>query len=651
MATVNKYLQIDNTSVAHNAVFGASLPAGGGSGTDISPWSTWSAASTEIKSTAPDHSADDLVVHMHPACTVSVAAANLDIWTDIGRGTRYKSVTLKRWEQKVIDDPRYEGWRPCFDTTQNTTSWTSGTVSGGVFTPGTGPVWKSNTFVTAAYDPISTPSSAAGYFMAWGGHENGDSRIRQIDPYVPTVEGLTVCQNLNLLTECGDYCWVVSSGSNSDLYVHTGSTTLNPTQAFGSIAWQCATGNYQSGLYIRNCRNITFEDVMILGNGVDLKEGALSGEINDNIRFIRPWLGLNLKNCLAGYTGDPSVGVPGTNVCTNIMIDTPTGNTVDTKRMKGPMYAGRSSQNMISFVGQIDGLEIVDPILCGSSHGHIQCHHANVNTTYVDQYPKNIKVWVKTPGRGRIICSPNYSRAFTMLVPINASIRGLRVSNQTTQSQFGGTVDVVNVWFDDTCVNWRDNAGSPSTNNNNNAHLWYQPGPYSTYFGNGVERSRVIGGKHHIKDNFAFWGLTTAAITPPGSVQFIGCLLYDEGGVRYRQESSEANQGWTRYKTPFICVTKSAEVGPVYGISRNMVVLAPGCDGLAARTTVAADPTSNASGANFALTAVTATDWTGNISDNVPGTLAEFGFDASLNYNGARKTPAQTGPRVGRGYR
>lgn len=650
MAIVDRYLQIANTSAAHSVVFGGNLAAGGGAGTAGSPWATWSAASTEIKSTAPDHSADDLVVHMHPACSVSVASANLDVWTDIGRGTRYKSVTLKRWAQKVTDDPRYEGWRPCFDTTQNTTAWTRGSVSAGVWTAGVGQVWRSNTFVTASVDPIATPSSAAGFFMAWGGHENGDTRIAQVDPYAPTVEGLAVCQNLDLLTERGDYCWTVDSGSNSYLYVHTGSTALNPTQSFGSIAWQCGTGNYQSGIYIRNCRNITFEDIMILGNGIDLKEGALNGEANDNIRFMRPWLGLNLKNCLAGYTGDPTAQVPGTNVCTNILIDTPTGNTVDTKRMKGPMYAGRSSQNMISFVGQIDRLEIVDYVLAGSSHGHIQCHHANVSTSYVDQYPRNINVWTKTPGRGRILCSPNYSRAFTMLVPINGSIRGMRVSGQTTQSQFGGTVDM-EVWFDGTCVNWRDNAGSPSTNNNNNAHLWYQPGPYSTYFSSAFERSRVIGGRHHVKDNFAFWGLTTAAITPPESVKFIGCLIYDEGGTRYREESGEANNGWLRYKTPFICNTLSAEAGPIYGIQQNMVVLSAGCDGLAARATVSGKPLANASGATYALTAVTATDWSGNISGNVSGTLADFGFDAALNYVGARNTPVQTGPRVGRGYR
>jgi hypothetical protein len=652
MATVERYLRYANTSAAHFAAIGANVTAGGGGGTSGNPYATWAQLMGDVESFAPDHSADDLVCHIHPATNIPTPGVRFDTWTGLGRSTNWRSITLQRWQEMVDAEPLYADWYPTFDTLTYVASgsWTQGSISAGTWSAGTGDVFKL-TGTQARYSDIN-------YFHCWVGHEAGDTRGGRGSW---NFAG-TPCRTLSDVTQEGDY-QLTQNGTTVDVYFKTGTTGSNPTAKYGSFCFHARGDSSvlgQVGLDVVNCKGITFRDMQAYGGALFGPFASGTGaEVNEDHTLIRPRHFMSIGQGIQMQTGDDGAAAPYNNpysgqIIRNIYIEDPVMIAGESpRRAKGAFTVNgmeRGQQHGIFLAGVLENVDIrMDngSTIEGYSHGAISITHGIVNTPYADQYPKNVHLY-STDGTGTLVGSLFYARALIFLVPINGTVSNLRISQQTIQSQIGGQVRLRSVYFDDTCINWRDNLGTGQNDQNGGQHLWMMPGPGANITTHDV---RVIGGRHVVTDNFVFWGTTTTAITPPDEMQFIGNLIVDLGGVRYFPDATDAQQGYTRLTTPFLCETKSSGAGPEYGIKRNLFVLDSACLGIANRHTGSGMPSANATVGNYPVVAATATAWSGQITQNQADTLTNFGFDANLSLLAAPNTPSQTGPRSGRNYR
>lgn len=639
MATVSRYVRTANTSAAHNNTFGA-LVGGGGAGTSGSPYSTWAQLMADLEDTATDHSADDFVAYLHPAAYFAhPGGTDFDVWTDLCRGNSWKSITLRRWDDIVTGDSRYATWYPSFDSHKNITSgqWTQGFVSGsapGSWSAGAGPVYKfTGTIPATADDPAGT--------QVWGGHEVGDTTGTY------TIAG-TFCLDFSDMTEPGDFC-LVDLGATCELYVYA-DNAQNPTQKWGSFSYQTNDGSFSLGLMLRNCRNLTFQDIQAIGAAiVNINYNATSGEANENLRWTRPRHRMGSgRNGMGGSTGQ-SAGTGYTNYIRDVVIDSPDFVCGSSPRpIKGAISNSYGSQNGISIIGRVERLTIYDPMLSGYSHAHIQCHPENVGLAESVQWPKDVNIIVRDAAKGRIACNSNiHSCGLNLLVPVRCWVGPVRISGQTSQSQFNGDVTFTG-YFDSTCPAFSDPYGSSNRNLGNHISITAD-GPYNVGWTT-QNRIRLLGARFdNAGEHLAYWYQTL----PASSLSVIGCLIRDRGQVRYLpQQNSAISAAYTRRRAPFLGTRTNATNPNGQEIRRNWFQLDAGAEGIASKKTTAGTAAQNADQTNWPIVTVGGAEtWSGLVSDNVQGTLAEFGFDSDMNYIGARQTPVQTGPRSGRGYR
>lgn len=126
-------------------------------------------------------------------------------------------------------------------------------------------------------------------------------------------------------------------------------------------------------------------------------------------------------------------------------------------------------------------------------------------------------------------------------------------------------------------------------------------------------------------------------------------MVKDAGNARFKPNTAAAFAGRTRLKAAFLN-DRSGSGPATYTRVQNCMLDLTGCDGIAQQLFSGSTNADAVAGGNFRVVAGTGSDFGGFVVGNVNGTLASFGFDSSMNYIGARKTPLQTGPRSGRGY-
>lgn len=167
MATTTIYVQPANAGPAHTAIFGA-LPAGGGAGTEGSPYSTFAAMALVVTDTSVDRSGDNLIVNIHPAASFRGGASqSYAVWSGLGRGNNWGNILLQRWQAKIDADPGYADWYPTIDTTQPITAWTQGSITAGVWSAGAGDVYRAD---------VQAGETSWVYFRCWVGHDWRDTR-------------------------------------------------------------------------------------------------------------------------------------------------------------------------------------------------------------------------------------------------------------------------------------------------------------------------------------------------------------------------------------------------------------------------------------------------------------------------------------------
>ncbi len=352
MATVTIYGQSANDGAAHVAVFGATLAAGGGAGTEGSPYATWSAVAAVIEDVATNHSADDLVVNLHPAFIALGGAVNaFETMASLGRGNSWRSVTIQRWQAKIDADPRYADWTWTICTLQPITAWTQGSVSGGVWTAGPGDVYRTTSTLAIANAP--SPME----IKVYAGVDRKDGRGTR-----PQVMSFA---DLALMTDEGDYCLTGSSGA-IHIYVKTGQAGVDPvTRWGGECCYATANSHGYIGLLMRDCKNLTVSDPQVVG-GCLYAQGFTAGLAHENIRFVRPRTRGNVGfGCRVSTTGDNYYA---DGECIEPDFDT----WAAPRRVRSTTYSGSAgAQNGMHLLGKIKSFPITNPKIAGHSHGNL----------------------------------------------------------------------------------------------------------------------------------------------------------------------------------------------------------------------------------------------------------------------------------------
>jgi hypothetical protein len=642
MAVVRRYIQPANNSAAHISVFGGPLAAGGGGGTEGSPWANWNNMETLVEETG--HATDDLLVYAHPAACFLTAGTELDIWDNVGRGTGWASVTIQRWDDKVDANILYEDWYPTMDTHVHVASgsWTGGSISGGVFTPGAGPVFRC---VVPGMTGI-TP----GYIRCWGGYMSGDTRATWVRSGV-------WCYTLADIAVEGDYAQV-QNGADQYLYVYSGASGVNPTVRWGSFSYNRGSGGFgTSSVYHRNCRGITWRDWQVVGGA--MRFYPLAGGHTTDITFDR------FRHRMGAINGITFNGLAGT-LTSNIRIYEPDcdAGTNETRIDQGDFTSEMGSQHAVNAQNaDLDGLLIRNPKFKGYSHaGVFVCGNPGsayggndaIATSDWMQYPRNVEIEVTdySDGKSTITGSPNYSRAFAFLVPVNCVVGPLRISKQKVQSQICGEVTIRGVRFDDTCGPFSDPFGSG--NYNAGAHMFNQAGPYNSIMTS--QKLRFHGMVHDNEGEYAMYWQNTGGVPRTDEILFHGGLIRDDGHPRFRPQSGTAiTAAYTRLKTPLLGDDEGSQIPFPQQIRDMMFVLDPACDGIAALKNVSTSQI-NATTTTHPVVQYNSTGaWGGGrISGNKIGTLEDFGYakvGGQLIFNGRRRTPYRNGgSSTGRGY-
>lgn len=650
MTIVNYYWRTANSA--------ATLPygpvtAGGGAGTEASPYSSFANVEALVESAAG--AGDDLVLHFHPACIFSSPNTPLDVWLDVGRITGgWASVTLKRWQAIVDAEPLYADWYPTIHShaTIASGSWTEGSVSGGVWGAGTGDVFRAGPFTINANAPTR--------LRCWGGHQIGDNTASY------TIAG-RYCRTPGDLTMEGDYALVQQAGSDYYLLFKTGTTSINPTTKYGHFTWV----GWVVALEADNPKNLTWEDFQVIGGEIKMESGS-AGAYDiavDNITLIRP------RHRMAcggnGWTVNTNTATPSAIATNTIVIDPDFDANIAPVRMGGAFDLELGAQNGLNCQGTMDGLFIYNPKIKGYTHSNIQCQAANAaGTPSKDVYPRNCHIIVTdySNGKSTLTGGPNNERNLNWAIPGGSTIGPLRFREGRANNQIAGTVTIRSVDQDNTNFNIPPPSGGGS-GDYGGGNLFtvgttiHSGGAGEHTFDASVQRVRFYGIKQDLTKQFAiissFPGATDQCVVR-------GSLVRDDGHLRYRVLTTEANAGFTRRRTPYYLRSTSTSQ-PNYQTFRDNFLIFSNTAGQAVEGMVNihksgagenVNDSASTSPVNQYDEAVSGEDATINYTaariagnQQVENVISGFGFDDNLNYTGPRLTPIQTSSRVGRGYR
>jgi hypothetical protein len=276
MATITEYVNTGNDGAAHTAVFGGPLAGGGtNAGTSANPYNDWATLYARITDTSVNHSADDLVINVHPATIYLGGASNIfQIITSLGKhANSWKSVRCQIWQSVIDGDARYTDWYPTIDTCQEISSWTRGYVDGGgAFVPdaSNGDVYRGEG--TAEYADWR-------YLLPVGGHDRKDCRTST------RPQRMRFCTALSELSEEADYSLANKTGTTQYVYVKTGAPGVNPTAKWGHSFVYVAQSVGREALYFINSANFTWDKLQTNGGYVHVNAGTSEGQYSENIHF------------------------------------------------------------------------------------------------------------------------------------------------------------------------------------------------------------------------------------------------------------------------------------------------------------------------------------------------------------------------------
>lgn len=354
MATFEHWVRTANDSPAIVSIFGSAVTAGGGAGTELSPWSAWASVNSKVIETS--HAADDLIINFHPASYFLIGAtATLQQWSNLGYGTSWRSILFRRWT--AIDaDAR---WLPFQAGTINglqellSGAWTQGSVSGGVWSAGTGDVYRAQVLTSVGAGDHT-------YFRAYAGVDMKDTRANR-----PTV--LVYCQALSDMVAEGDHSLAIISGSDYYLYVKTGAVGVNPSARWGgNVAYANLSGNGRNALLMYGPKNITITDCFqSVGTKCSIRTQN-SGEYIDNVTWNRPRGRGQITN---GLWLDTGANVDDT-ICRNVTFIEPDLDAWEMPRRirATTLTTSSSATNGMYISGKITNLLITNPKISGYSH-------------------------------------------------------------------------------------------------------------------------------------------------------------------------------------------------------------------------------------------------------------------------------------------
>jgi hypothetical protein len=629
------YAQTANATQAHIAAIGGTLAAGGNTdGTEAGAWSTWATIASKIAETG--HAADTLTIRFHPGCYWNSTADTFQSFSNLGTGTSWASITLERWEAKVTETPAYADWYPGWDTMQLLSAWEQGSISAGSFVAGSGDVYRHTSTIPVDF-------AAGSYVRVWG-HEIGDMSGNNRSMAGRWVNALAD------LALAGDF--QLTNNATVTVYIKTGEVGVSPTQKWGAIAYATYINRGEQSLGITNCKGLTIRKMQTNGGRLAIQAGT-GGRVDD----------ITLDNYRQRMGGLSSGVLIGTNEFTdalgsNINIYDPDLDAGEAASEDVNVVTERGAQNGIYIMGNVDGVLITNPKISGYSHGQIQILPANTGTVDKDAYPANVEIRCDDISGGKCVLTggPNYQRGLAINIALNGRIGPLRFRQMTVVSQVVGRIDWQSPYFDNTCPEYSDDLQTKF-------HVGSAIAPvYAFGFTYTNPRLRVIGGKFDMVGGWAFgWNSNN----PADTLQMIGCLIRDSGHARYSEGvAPDLFQKHTRRVAPVEASHGTAgSAGTPQTLKNNMLVPGGTLDGFIAAKRAGysqwadATPTifpvfqANESAVGGAEAAAGAVDWTSaRLSGNQSGTVADFDFDADLNYIGPRRTPIQTGSRAGRGY-
>lgn len=641
MAITRKYIQPANTNAKHAAIFGT-LAAGGGLGTDVSPWANWNNMEALVESTG--QATNDLEVYVHPAASFASPGSQFLLWDNVGRGTGWASVKIMRWDDKVADDIRYEDWYPTIDSHVYVASgsWTRGTISGNTFVAGAGTIYR----MLVPSVPYVHPATV----RCWGGTTFGDTRATHTVPCV-------WCYTLADVDLPGDFATAMN-GADMYVYVNSGSATNNPTVEWGGFSYHKVSGNGTVTIYQRDSRGVTWKDFQCIGGMLRFMPPS-GGHTNDlTLDHIRHRMCVGNGVTFTSYAGTDIKN-------TRILEPDFDSGCHPTREDRGAFSHELQSQNGInSLGGNVDGFLVRNPKIRGYSHGNFFIGSNpgvaggasdDLYKTDITQYPRNVEIECTDYSDGKCVLTggPGYQRAFAFLMPINCVVGPLRVTQQTVQSQIGGDVTLRGVQFDDTCGPWSDPWGSG--NFNAGAHLFNQTGSYTSVFP--VQKLRLMGCVHDNEGEYAMYWQNTSGHPTRGEILFHGGLVRDDGHVRYRPQSGNSTTAaCTRLKTPYLGDDEGSQIPFAQQIRDTMFVLDPACDGIAALKNVSSSTINATTSTHPPIQYNSTGAWGGGlISGNSQSTsLATFDYakiGGKLVFTGRRRTPYRNGgSSTGRGY-
>lgn len=475
MATITEYVNTGNDGAAHVAVFGAPLaPGPGTNGSATGAWNTWAQMQARVLDVATDHSNDDLVINLHPAC-IFLAGAGVQTfatWSNVGKAANsWRSVTLQRWKAKIDEDSRYADWYPTIDTTQPITAWTRGRIVAGSFVvdPASGDVYRGDVFQQYA---------TWSYGWVWGGVDRKDCRS------ATRPEQFTYHKDLSTMAAAGD----ISIGTNTPngtsglkyVYVKTGQDGVDPTARWGNQFVYVSPNYGQLALIVQNSRKVVWEDLQTNGGYVRLYSGATAGDsIEDcTLRNHRGRMRYSRGVEVASPSSEPTA------FTLRCRIESPRLIALLPKAAI-PNVAGGAQQESgtsdgVVFNGTTDSGYVSDPYVEGFSHVQVGFNPESYSDAYtvpdstVDRFnPTPLYVWGAFDGSdftSRRTFWIAISGTFTGTVTLqkSASLAGPWTDVKTWTAPLGGTQEMFNdgasdaVYYRIGCKQGQLSSGTPS---------------------------------------------------------------------------------------------------------------------------------------------------------------------------------------------
>ena len=389
------YFQTANT---HPALPFGNVSAGGGAGTDASPYSSLSQIATSLDA---GHTC-----RLHPACYWA-SPTHAD-WSSVDPAG---GAVLERW-----DVAGYEGWFPTIESTFFPSSWTPVGGGTGRWTATVAGVVASN------HDAV----------ICYGGRVAQDCRGLEFRP------AITRCRQVVPITAAsipGDYR-TSTNGSDTLVTVYTGSDSVNPTDYFSGWAVCMPQSTYSRVLAAPTTKRITVSDLQLAGGGIRAQPGA--GQTTEDVRFNRLRVIGNPYMCV-DHDPTSNTGLiqrwvfdqPYWDACTPIEEDPGQGYNVSIGT-----HAGYSAQ------AKTRDVQILDPKIIGFSHAQIQALTVPGDTALVDgdfSWPRNIQI-LKTrdiAGYNELTCGRGYKRGVN-LCGHGWVMDRQHIIGQSTVSQFSG---------------------------------------------------------------------------------------------------------------------------------------------------------------------------------------------------------------------